>query len=152
MIAERVFAGGKSLCCAYANGYVLKERLSKRYSEPIIDKVIQRLKHNRILDDNAYVLSFFENKTQKAIAAARVALELQEKGFPEIDAKIIDKYSKGDAKMADVFAKKYLKIYAKLPIETRRIRLYRQLLNRGYSEEIIKLVFKTNDLGDLLDY
>lgn len=136
---------------AYSS-YSLKNKLVKKYSEETISKVIKRLEDNHLLNDKQYIISYFENRQQKAWSTSRIVYELEEMGFNSIDESIINEFSAKDLDACIKYARYYMKNHPKLESLKLREKLYQQLKNRGFDDEIVSETFKKIGLGILFEY
>lgn len=124
---------------------VREKLLLKGYEERHIENSIQFLKEYKFLNDEYYAEAFIRDKLSSK-GSARIKQDLIKKGIPRdiIEEKIegIDKSSEKDT--ARELAEKKLRVIRKSENDTYKIsgKLYRFLISKGYTYDIVKEVVK----------
>lgn len=131
---------------SYKTEKEVRERLLlKGYEEKHIENSIQFLKEYKFLNDEYYVEAFIRDKLSSK-GSARIKQDLIKKGISRdiIEEKIegIDKSSEKDT--AKELAEKKLRVIRKSENDTYKIsgKLYRFLISKGYTYDIVKEVVK----------
>ncbi len=132
--------------------YSLESKLVKKFEGEIVKKVIFRLQENKYIDDQQYMLSYFENCFKKGYATKNIVFKLSLLGYDHIPQDLVDKYTALEEEQAYALGQYYLKVHPKIDADKRKIKLYSLLLARGYDEELIRQVFKRLEIVLLQDY
>ncbi len=117
----------------------MRQKLSKNFEKPIIDKVICRLEKSGLLNDKEFAQHFAEDSKK---GKRLVRLELQKKGIDKetIEQVIQEKDDAIELENAKKAAEKVLKKYEKEDSQTKKQKLYENLSRRGFSYDIFKKV------------
>ena len=124
---------------------VREKLLMKGYEERHIENSIQFLKEYKFLNDEYYAEAFIRDKLSSK-GSARIKQDLIKKGISQeiIEEKIegIDKSSEKET--AKELAEKKLRVIRKSESDTYKIsgKLYRFLISKGYTYDIVKEVVK----------
>ncbi len=134
------------------SSFGLKNKLASKYDEEIITRTITRLEKSHLVDDEAFISSYFENKIAKAWSINHIVYELEQIGFDNISDKIIKQYASKEFDSCLRYAKFYKNNHKKLDDNKLKQRLYDELVKKGFENEIISEVFKTFNLSLFIDY
>ena len=122
-----------------AKNYKLKIKDKEPISISLINSVIQKLKEQKLLDDQEFARAWMEARSKK-YGKNRIKQELFQKG---IDREIINEVienGENSEQIAKVALEKKLRVWKSLkPIEFRK-KAYDFLLRRGFEYEIVKSV------------
>jgi len=127
----------------YSEHEIIEKLAKKGYEENVIQKVVQELKENSLIDDYLFTKAFVHDRLLlKPEGSFQIACELKNKG---VSKKIIEnvfieeKIAEGDFDRALEIAKKRLEILKSIKDKkTVKRRLYNFLIRRGFSYDIIK--------------
>ncbi len=119
----------------------LKTKLSKHFEPKAIDKVIEKLKDQGLLNDPEMAERYVENSKK---GKRLVKLELLKKGIDKevIENAIQEKNNEIELENARKAAEKVLKKYEKSDLQTKRQKLYENLIRKGFSYDTFKQIIK----------
>ena len=122
----------------------IKTKLSKNFSETVVEKVILKLKEQRLINDADFAERYIE---QSKKGKKLVGLELLKKGVDKetINSLMLDKDETQELENALKHAERVIKKYEKSDIQTQKTKLYENLTRKGFSYDIFKQVVR--DLG-----
>lgn len=121
-------------------------------SEKVVEKVIERLKKEKYLDEKRYVRSYVHDKLRfNQWGKRKIALSLQQKQLPaelvdEVIADSMDEHSYGES-LQSILLKKWKSVKGQSDYE-KRGKLIRYALGRGFSmEEVLAAIAKMHANG-----
>ncbi len=113
--------------------------------EAIIDRVVESLKFYSLIDDELWARAYVNDRLiRKQVSASEIARELK---HHRIDPEIIESTlaqlasAESDHDRAKKAAGKCWPRYAKLPEEERKHKFYSYLLRRGFSRDVVSVVY-----------
>lgn len=116
--------------------------LKKGISQPLLEKILDRLKQLEFIDDRAFCRWWIEQRSRVNPKGARaVKAELREKGIPEeiIDRELAENRSEtSDFQLAEKIIRKKLAKFAGLADLEIKNKLYSTLVQKGFDYEIIR--------------
>lgn len=121
--------------------YLKKKLRDKNQSESIINKIIKKLYHFDLLNDEKFVIKWIEARTKsKFHGPKRLYVDLYKKGISkQIINKHINKHSSHYwAKIAKKFLQKKLKSLKQLNMQKKRQKAFQLLAYRGFNYPTIK--------------
>lgn len=128
----------------------IQDYLRKKDMGPeVIDKVVQRLKHHRYIDDSEFAKMFVESrKRTSAKGPAAIRQELRRKGVPEGEAvKAISEFSTEEQiQVAAVFAAKQAKRHKKKSNADMKRSIMQTLAGKGFSRDVIDAALNEAEL------
>ena len=123
-----------------AKNYKLKIKDQEQISTSLINSVIQKLKEQKLLDDQEFARAWMEARSKK-YGKNRIKQELFQKG---IDREIINEViedGENSEQIAKVALEKKLRVWRQgLPTLEFKKKAYEFLLRRGFEYEIVKSV------------
>ena len=123
---------------------VEQKLLSKEYAPPVVQKVIERLQTNGLVEDGQFAQTWIENRTEFRPRSRRLlAMELRQKGISdEIIEQSFDDLD-SEEKLALNAARKYAHRLNGLEREKFRMRMLGFLARRGFSFEVSRETERT---------
>ena len=122
------------------------------YSAEEIAETIAYLNERRYLDDAAFARDFARARAERRRwGPARIDARLRALGLSEghIDAALSEAFPEGELGLAERALARFLETERKnLPVDKRRARAYRHLLQRGFSPETAHELVTGHDFGD----
>jgi regulatory protein len=120
----------------------IRERLTrKKYTPPVIDKVISSLKGLGYLDDKIFASAWIRARLKRPYGFRRIFLELKNKGInKELIEQSFKELKQGYSENIVVkeLISKRLKLYKDLNPAALKRRLFAYLVRRGFNSETIK--------------
>ena len=116
----------------------LRERLAERFEEDVIDRAIDYLKEQGLVDDEAFARLWSDSRTRNSPRSARALVrELTAKGVSRsiADGAVLDLDDEETARMA---AAKFARRLAGNDYERFHRRLWQHLQRRGYSGSVAR--------------
>ena len=117
----------------------VEEKLDElQYGEGDILITVQRLKELKLLDDEAYAREFVRTRlATKAVSRQKLYMDLKAHKLPEecIRAALDELPRETEEENALLIARKYWRQMGELEEQTRRERVLRRLMSRGFSTE-----------------
>ena len=116
----------------------LRERLSDRFEPDVIDSAVERLKEQRLVDDEEFARAWSDSRTRNSPRSARVLVrEMTDKGVARsiADAAVRDL---DDEETVRVAAAKFARRLAGADYEQFHRRLWQHLRRRGYTGSVAR--------------
>lgn len=128
----------------------LQKKLNQKFpwQTKEIEEILQRLKKRNYLDDREYARLFIENRLKSRPQSTKLLKwNLRKKGLDsDIIERSFNEENINEMEMARLAAQKKQKNLMHLPISRQKEKLYRFLINRGFSPSIIfQAINKEND-------
>jgi regulatory protein len=121
---------------------VLDKLKTKKFNERIIKKIVQRLKQEKLLDDEEFARAWLRNrKILRPSGKQLIFWELKQKGLKEETIKKIlkESYNKDEEMaLAKKVALQKKRVYQNLPIKESRQKMLGFLKRRGFDWDVIK--------------
>lgn len=119
-----------------------KSSNSPNLTEEIINKIIEKLKEYRFIDDSAFAKFWVEQRTKFKSKPIRVIeYELKQKGIDKIlTEEILSSFDRTDLDLENArkLAERKLDFYRGLDVRKRKEKVTNYLLRRGFSFEIVR--------------
>ena len=124
---------------ARASGDMKKQLIMKGYLEQVADAVVERMKSNRLIDDESFARRMVETAQNKPVGRYALGRKLRAKGAESIAvdqalALIDDDQQRASAR---ILAEKLLRKYAGDDRRQARAKLSQALARRGFSWDVI---------------
>ena len=120
----------------YARREIEQKLAGAGFEREVIDQVMTRLEHLRLLDDGAFAAQWIEDRGRRKGSRA-LAAELAAKGVPrEVSEEAIAAAERDEAQVALDLASRWVRRVAGKPLREQAARIVRMLMGRGFSWEV----------------
>lgn len=116
--------------------------VKKKFSEDVIQDVIQQLIELKFLNDKTFGESLIRNRQRKGKSAYLISYELKQKGLDDNTISELKENSQGDLQTAKDFISRKKHLYENLSKIDYRNKVGRLLQSKGFSWDVIREVLK----------